>query len=291
MVGGSTRTPFVQEYVINKFGKDIVHTDNPDEAVAAGAAIQGAILKGNISNVVLIDVIPLTVGIETKGGIMAPLIKRNSNIPFKVSETFTTAVNGQTDVEIAVYQGESPLTTQNEKLGSFKLSGIASAPAGIPQIEVTFDIDANGMLNVSAKDKQSNVNNSIKIDNAGSKNSFRLSEEELKQKIEEFEKRKEEDAKIKEKIVLINQLDTHMITLEDQLNGNKDKLDENKVKEINSKLQEARQIKDFEQDIDVIKNKIKELQTLSMEIGKIIYEQEQKTQKNTTDESTTSQDD
>lgn len=193
LVGGSTRMPAVQELIEKITKKKPNKSVNPDEVVAMGAAIQGGVLTGDVNNILLLDVTPLTLSIETLGGVATPVIKRNTTIPVSKSQIFSTAVDNQPAVDVHIVQGERPMAKDNKSLGNFQLSGIEPAPKGIPQIEITFNIDANGMLNVTAKDLKTNKEANITIKNSGA-----LSEEEINKMVKEAEMNKEHDAKIKE---------------------------------------------------------------------------------------------
>ena len=221
LVGGSSRIPAVQTLVKNYFGKEPSKGVNPDEVVAVGASIQGAILnkEGGVGDIVLLDVTPLTLGIETMGGVMTKLIEANTTIPCKKSETFSTAADNQTEVTIHVLQGERPMAAQNKSIGQFNLTGIAPERRGVPQIEVTFDIDANGILNVSAKDKKTGKEQAIRIEASSG-----LSEDEIKRMKAEAEQNAESDKKERERIDKLNQADSVIFTTENFLKDNGDKL-------------------------------------------------------------------
>ncbi|MCH5310423.1 MAG: molecular chaperone DnaK [Prevotella sp.] len=221
LVGGSSRIPAVQTLVKNYFGKEPSKGVNPDEVVAVGASIQGAILnkEGGVGDIVLLDVTPLTLGIETMGGVMTKLIEANTTIPCKKSETFSTAADNQTEVTIHVLQGERPMAAQNKSIGQFNLTGIAPERRGVPQIEVTFDIDANGILNVSAKDKKTGKEQAIRIEASSG-----LSEDEIKRMKAEAEQNAESDKKERERIDKLNQADSMIFTTENFLKDNGDKL-------------------------------------------------------------------
>ena len=245
LVGGSSRIPAVQALVKNYFGKEPSKGVNPDEVVALGAAIQGAILnkEDGVGDIVLLDVTPLTLGIETMGGVMTKLIEANSTIPVKKSETFSTAVDNQTAVTIHVLQGERPMASQNKSIGQFNLEGIAPARRGVPQIEVTFDIDANGILNVSAKDKATGKEQAIRIEASSG-----LSDEEIKRMKAEAEQNAENDKKERERVDKMNQADSMIFSTENFLKDNGDKLPADQKPAIEAALQ---QLKDAHKAADV----------------------------------------
>ena len=253
LVGGSTRIPAVQEAVKNFIGKEPHKGINPDECVAAGAAIQAGVLTGEVKDVLLLDVTPLTLGIETLGGVATPLIERNTTIPAKKSQVFSTAADGQTSVEIHVVQGERQMASDNKTLGRFTLSGIAPAPRGIPQIEVTFDIDANGIVKVSAMDKGTGKEANITITA-----STNLSEEEVDKAVKEAEKFAEEDKKRKESIETKNNADQLAYQTEKQLEELGDKVSADDKAKITAKLDALKAVKDGE-DLEVIKKATEEL--------------------------------
>ena len=243
LVGGSSRIPAVQTLVKNYFGKEPSKGVNPDEVVAVGAAIQGAVLTGDKSDIVLLDVTPLTLGIETMGGVMTKLIEANTTIPCKKSETFSTAVDNQTAVTIHVLQGERPMAAQNKSIGQFNLEGIAPARRGVPQIEVTFDIDANGILNVSAKDKATGKEQAIRIEASSG-----LSEEEIKRMKAEAEQNAAADKAERERVDKMNQADSMIFTTENFLKDNGNKIPADQKPGIESALQ---QLKDAHKAGDV----------------------------------------
>jgi molecular chaperone DnaK len=236
LVGGSTRMPAIQELVEKFFGRKPSKGVNPDEVVAIGAAIQGGVLTGEIKDVLLLDVTPLSLGIETLGGVMTKLIEANTTIPTKKNETFSTAADNQTSVEIHILQGERPMAKDNRTIGRFHLDGIPPSPRGIPQIEVTFDIDANGILNVSAKDKASGKSQNIRIEASSG-----LSEEEIKKMKAEAEANAESDKKQKEEIDKLNSADSLIFQTEKQLKEFGDKLPADKKEPIEKALQELRE--------------------------------------------------
>ena len=255
LVGGSTRIPKVQEKVKEIFGKDPSKGVNPDEVVAIGAAIQGGVLSGDVKDVILLDVTPLSLGIETLGGVMTKLIEANTTIPTSKTETFSTAADNQTSVEIHVLQGERTRAGDNRTLGRFHLDGIPPAPRGVPQIEVTFDIDANGVLHVSAKDKGTGKEQNIRIEASSG-----LSEEEIEKMKKDAEEHAEEDEKIKERTEKLNQADSLIFTTRKQLDEHGDKIsDENKQK-INDavdkleKLKNEEKIEELDQAIEEVNN-------------------------------------
>ena len=269
LVGGSSRIPAVQTLVKNYFGKEPSKGVNPDEVVAVGAAIQGAILnkESGVGDIVLLDVTPLTLGIETMGGVMTKLIDANSTIPCKKSEVFSTAADNQTEVTIHVLQGERPMAAQNKSIGQFNLTGIAPARRGVPQIEVTFDIDANGILNVSAKDKATGKEQSIRIEASSG-----LSEEEINRMKAEAEQNAENDKKEREKIDKLNQADSMIFTTENFLKDNGDKIPADQKSGIESALQ---QLRDAHKSADVaaIDTAINNLNTVMQAASQQMYSQ------------------
>jgi len=271
LVGGMTRMPAVQEKVKKIFGKDPMKGVNPDEVVAVGAAIQGGVLQGDVKDVLLLDVTPLSLGIETLGGVATKLIERNTTIPTSKSETFSTAADNQPQVEIHVVQGEREMVADNKSLGRFVLDGIPSAPRGIPQIEVTFNIDANGILNVTAKDKGSGKEQSITIQNSGN-----LDKTEVEKMAKEAEAHAEEDKKKREAIDARNQLDSVTYQAEKMKTDNKDKLSEEDVKTLEEAVEAAKKVvADEKASKDDLEKAAKELQDKIMPIGAKMYEQAQ----------------
>jgi len=265
LVGGQTRMPLVQKVVKEYFGKDPRKDVNPDEAVAAGAAIQGGVLAGDVTDVLLLDVTPLSLGIETMGGVMTRLIEKNSTIPTKQNQVFSTAEDNQTTVTVHVLQGERDMASGNKSLGQFNLSDIPPAPRGMPQIEVTFDIDANGILNVSAKDKATNKEQSIII-----KSSSGLSEEEIEKMVKDAELHAEEDKKFQELVTIKNQGDALVHATNKSLDELGDKVteeDQKNIKEKNEALANALKTEDKES----IENCIKDLSEASAKMAEMMY--------------------
>jgi len=267
MVGGSTRIPAVLELVKRITGKDPNQTVNPDEVVAVGAAIQGGVLAGEVKDILLLDVSPLSLGVETLGGVMTKMIPRNTTIPTKKSETYSTAVDGQTNVEIHVLQGEREMASDNKSLGTFRLDGIPPAPRGVPQIEVTFDIDANGILSVTAKDKGSGKEQSISITGAST-----LSDNEVEKMVKDAEANAVADKEKRERIDLKNQAETLIYQAEKQLGELGDKVgaeDKSKVEASAAKLKEAVEKEDFE----TMKSELETLQQALYAAGAAVYQQ------------------
>ncbi len=267
MVGGSSRMPAVQELVKRVTGKDPNQTVNPDEVVAVGAAIQGGVLAGEVKDILLLDVTPLSLGVETLGGVMTKMITRNTTVPTKKSETYSTAVDGQTNVEIHVLQGEREMASDNKSLGTFRLDGIPPAPRGVPQIEVTFDIDANGILSVNAKDKGSGKEQSISITGAST-----LSENEVEKMVKDAETNASADKEKRERIDIKNQAETLVYQAEKQLGELADKVDADskaKVEDKRVKLKAAIEKDDF----DAMKSLLEELQQELYTLGASVYQQ------------------
>ncbi len=274
LVGGMTRMPLVQKKVEEFFGKKPNASVNPDEVVALGAAIQGGVLAGDVKDVLLLDVTPLTLGIETMGGVMTPLIPRNTTIPASKSQIFSTAADNQTSVEIHVLQGERQMAADNKSLGRFILDGIPPAPRGVPQIEVTFDIDANGILNVTAKDKASGKSQSIRIEA-----STGITEEEIERMKKEAEEHAEEDKKKKEAVEARNTADTLIFTTEKALKDAGDKISDDKKKPVEEKIEALKNIlKDEKAETESIKKATEELSEAAQKIGEELYKATNQTQ-------------
>jgi len=266
LVGGMTRMPLVQKKVKEFFGKEPNLSVNPDEVVAVGAAVQAGVLQGDVKDVLLLDVTPLTLGIETLGGVATPLIERNTTVPTSKSQIFSTAADNQPSVEIHIVQGERPMAADNKTLGRFILDGLPPAPRGVPQVEVTFDIDANGILNVIAKDKATNKEQKITITASSG-----LSKEEIEKMQKEAELHAEEDKKKKEDIEIKNQAEAVVFTTEKLLKESGDKMKEEDKKTLEEKMEELKKIKDTEQ-YDDMKKKMEELNEIAQKIGAAMYQ-------------------
>jgi molecular chaperone DnaK len=269
LVGGSTRVPKAQEMVKGLFGKEPHRGVNPDEVVALGAAVQAGVLSGDVKDILLLDVTPLSLGIETLGGVTTKLIERNTTIPTKKSETFSTAADNQPSVEINILQGEREMAKDNRSLGKFHLDGIPPAPRGVPQVEVTFDIDANGILNVSAKDKGTNKEQKITItDSTG------LSDDDIDNMVKDAESNADADKKRRETVDQKNQLDSLIYNFEKTLTENKEKLSEDEVKESEAAIAEAKTAVESD-DADKMKEQIEKLTQASHKVASSMYAQAQ----------------
>jgi molecular chaperone DnaK len=272
LVGGSTRVPKVQELVKQLFNREPHKGVNPDEVVALGAAVQAGVLAGDVKDILLLDVTPLSLGIETLGGVMTTLIARNTTIPTRKSEVFTTAADGQTSVEIHVMQGERPMARDNRTLGRFHLVGIPPAPRGVPQVEVTFDIDANGILHVSARDQGTGKEQAITITA-----STGLTKDEIDRMVKESEAHAAEDARRREDIELRNKLDADVYATEKLLSENRDKLGNTEIEPVEAALKEAKSALE-EGQAERIKAATEQLQKASFRLGELMYQQTQSAQ-------------
>ena len=279
-VGGSTRIPLVYETIKKELGKEPSREVNPDEVVAMGAAIQGGVLTGDVNDIVLLDVTPLSLGIETLGGVMTVLIPRNTTIPTSKSEVFSTAADNQPAVDVHVLQGERSMAADNKTLGRFQLGNIPAAPRGVPQIEVKFDIDANGIVNVTAKDLGTNKEQSITITS-----STNLSDEEIEKMRKEAEENKEADKKRKEEADLKNEAEQLVFQTEKSLTDLKDKVDAKEKEEVEALIKETKEALE-KNDIEEIKTKKEALQEKAMALATKVYEQAQKENSNNQEQTT-----
>jgi len=266
LVGGQTRMPKIQELVKKLFGREPHRGVNPDEVVAVGAAVQAGVLAGEVKDLLLLDVTPLTLAIETLGGVATPMIPRNTTIPTKKTETFSTAADSQTEVEIHVLQGERPLAAQNRTLGKFKLGGIPPAPRGIPQIEVTFDIDANGILNVTAKDNATGKDTRITITSSSG-----LSKEEVERMAKDAEAHSAEDKEKREEIEARNQLDGLVYNIEKMLKESGDKIQGSEKGEVESVLAEAKKTLEGSPSAKDLKDAHEKLTHASHKLAEVLY--------------------
>lgn len=266
LVGGQTRSPKVQQVVQGYFGKEPNRSVNPDEVVAVGAAIQAAVLKGEVKEVLLLDVTPLSLGIETLGGIFTKIIERNTTIPTKKSQVFSTASDNQPAVTIKVHQGERDMASDNKLLGVFELVGIPPAPRGLPQVEVTFDIDANGILHVSAKDLGTGKEQSIRITASSG-----LNDDEIKKMVRDAESHADEDKKRKALAEAVNNADTLVYSVEKSVKEYGDKISEDEKKEIEAALEKCKKAKESSQSVDEIKAAVEELTKVSHKLAEQVY--------------------
>ncbi len=268
LVGGMTRMPKVQETCKEIFGRSPSKSVNPDEAVAMGAAIQGGVLAGDVTDVLLLDVTPLSLGIETLGGVFTKLINRNTTIPTKKSQVFSTAADGQTQVEIKVHQGEREMAVDNKLLGQFQLVGIPPAPRGVPQVEVTFDIDANGIVNVHARDKGTGKEQQIVIQSSGG-----LSKDDIENMVREAEAHAEADRQKKDRIEAVNQAEGILHDTESKMEEFKDQLEADEVQKMKDKIVEVREklANKDEMDPEEIKKTVSELQQSSLKLFEMAY--------------------
>ena len=285
LVGGSSRIPAIKKLVEKIINKDPNQTVNPDEVVAIGAAVQAGILAGEVKDILLLDVTPLSLGVETLGGVTTKIIARNTTIPTKKSEIFSTAIDNQENVEIQVLQGEREMAVDNKSLGKFRLDGIPLAPRGVPQIEVSFDIDVNGILSVTAKDKATNIEQSITIENAST-----LDDTEIDKMVSDAEKYEEIDKEKRNQVEIKNKADAYCFTIQKKLKELGDKIDESKQTEINS-LIAAIKTDLNDSNYDSVESKLEDLSKIMDEIGKDLYDPENISNSPTSESSTDSTND
>jgi molecular chaperone DnaK len=270
LVGGSIRIPKVQQLVKDFFGKEPNRSVNPDEVVAIGAAIQGGILAGEVTNVLLLDVTPLSLGIETLGGVMTKLIERNTTIPTRKSQTFSTAENNQTAVDIRIFQGEREFAKDNKLLGQFRLDGIPAAPRGVPQIDVSFDIDANGIVHVSAKDKASGKEQKVTITSSSG-----LNKEEIDRMVREAKEHEASDKAARETVEKRNHLDGLILQVEKTIQENKEKLGAEEVTKVEQALEKAKAaLKEHENNAQELQKATDELMQASHKVAEILYREQ-----------------
>jgi len=269
LVGGMSRMPKVQDTVEKFFGKQPSRGVNPDEVVAMGAAIQGGVLKGDVKDILLLDVTPLSLGIETLGGVMTKIIPRNTTIPTKKSQVYSTAADNQPQVQIKVLQGERDMATDNKNLGQFDLVGIPPAPRGVPQIEVSFDIDADGILNVSGKDKGTGKEQNIVIRSSGG-----LSEDDIEAMVRDAEANADADAVRRQTIEAKNEIESLVYSTQKSLDEHGEKLDDEVKAEVEKAIAEAKEVTDSD-DLETVKAKIETLSKSSLKIGQAIYGQQE----------------
>merc|ERR1719494_1334403 len=276
LVGGMSRMPKVQQTVQDVFGRLPSKAVNPDEAVAMGAAIQGGVLAGEVKDILLLDVTPLSLGIETLGGVFTKLINRNTTIPTKKSQVFSTAADGQTQVEIKVHQGEREMAADNKMLGQFTLVGIPPAPRGVPQVEVTFDIDANGIVNVSARDKGTGKEQQIVIQSSGG-----LSKDDIENMVQQAEKFAEEDKKKKEMVETVNQAENAIHDIESKMEEYKDQLPKEEVEELKTEIDNVRKVLENKEteNADTLREAYQQLQQKSLKLFELAYKRWQQTAK------------